>query len=109
VSQKPGGGSDSIEFLQWCEHRHGRLTQIAKLVTRAPDSVAREELFQVILTELVYCVEMVVIVTELALEHRKTGGLPSDFLVPIDVAAMEAADADIHLQTLVLSPAAGAA
>jgi hypothetical protein len=96
-------------FLQWCEYRHSRLTQIARVVVYAPDSVARDELFRAILVEMDSCVEMVAMVAELVLQHRKAGGLPSDFTVPIDVEAIEAVDADIQLLALALSPAAGVA
>jgi hypothetical protein len=68
-----------------------------------------DQVIQAILGEMARCVEMVIRVSDLALEHREAGRSLSDFAVPIDVATIDAEDADILLQALVLSPAAGAA
>ena len=100
---------DANKFLGWCEARYSRLSQIAEIVMRAPDSTARSELFQAILAALANCVDMVVEMNALANEHHVAGRSARDFTLPIDVEAIDAADADIHLRALVLSPAAGAA
>ena len=76
---------------------------------RAHDTAAREELFQTILAVFPLRRDGDQ-GDDLALEHREAGGSSSDFAVPIDVAAIDAEDADdIHLQILALSRAAGAA
>jgi hypothetical protein len=97
-------GSESL--LEWCEARRWRLARIAKVVVRAPDTPARDELFNVILSELEYCVEMMVSVTQSALEHRDAACIPFNLTVPIDI---EVADTAIHFQALLLVPVAGAA
>jgi len=40
---------------------------------------------------------------------QEVGGSPSHILPPIDLTAIEAADADIHLQALALATATGTA
>jgi len=108
VSRGSATARDAIEFLRWCEGRRRRLAQVAELALEAPRSAARESLCRLILVELENCLEMVVSASVLALE-QEVGGSPSHVLPPIDMTAIEAVDADIHLQALALSTAAGTA
>ena len=103
------GVLESIKFLRWCEARHDRLTQIAEVVMRAPDTAEREELFRTILAELGRCTEMVACVNDWAHERRVPGRALHDFTVPVDMAAIDALDAALQLRALALSPVAGVA